>query len=168
LWVNLTGWLAPGARGDLPPSAVPGELVSFNLPEGVDAAEIRGPDGAVMVAQATDGRVTFSQTEALGYYQVRWGQGGQGGFAVNLFSQQESDLKPADALPGLESQSAGLSGDALRGMREWWRPLAFLALGLLVGEWLVYQRAAIARLRDWLKNLPQRKALPRIGRMKGE
>jgi hypothetical protein len=29
--------------------------------------------------------------------------------------------------------------------------LAMLALGLLVGEWLVYQRGALARLRDWLR-----------------
>ena len=30
--------------------------------------------------------------------------------------------------------------------REWWRALAFLALGLFVAEWLVYHRAAVARL----------------------
>ncbi len=35
-------------------------------------------------------------------------------------------------------------------MREWWRPLALLALGLLTGEWLVYQRAALVRLRDMI------------------
>jgi hypothetical protein len=37
-------------------------------------------------------------------------------------------------------------------MREYWRILAFLALGLLVGEWLVYQRAALARIKDWLQH----------------
>ena len=49
----------------------------------------------------------------------------------------------------MEKTQAGQAGAAAQtAMREWWRPLALLALGLLTGEWLVYQRAALGRLPD--------------------
>ena len=69
--------------------------------------------------------------------------------AVNLFSPQESDLKPAESLPltgntGLAAQKT--SAVAQRARREFWRPLAFAALILLIAEWLVYYRATLASL----------------------
>jgi hypothetical protein len=96
----------------------------------------------------------------LGAYQINFQANGDGEtpspatFAVNLFSPQESDLNPADNLPALQTQDGQLGAAAQRSLREWWRPLALLALGLLVGEWLVYQRAALARLRDALFRTP--------------
>jgi H+/Cl- antiporter ClcA len=30
--------------------------------------------------------------------------------------------------------------------REWWRLLAFAALGMIIAEWLVYHRATLARV----------------------
>lgn len=150
LWVNLLDWLAPGLRGAVPTQAAAGELLAFTLPGEAAEAQIRLPDGTLTRIQPENGRVRFSGTTQLGIYQVTWGADKRAAFAVNLFSPQESNLDPADNLPGLAAQ-AGQTGGELEGTREFWRSLAFLALGLLIGEWLVYQRAGLARLRDWAR-----------------
>lgn len=75
-------------------------------------------------------------------------------FAVNLFSPQESDTRPLDSLViAGQPLSAGAQDSDQLSRREWWRALAFLALGVLTAEWLVYHRAALARLRERFKTL---------------
>jgi hypothetical protein len=73
-----------------------------------------------------------------------------------LFSPKESNLKPADNLPGVEAENTQSGAIPQRAMREWWRPLVLLALGLLTGEWLVYQRSALSRIRDAVLRRPLR------------
>jgi hypothetical protein len=97
--------------------------------------------------QPAGGQVTFTETGQLGLYRVRWGDEGQASFTVNLFSAGESDVEPADALPGLSLSETGGEAAPQEAKREWWRPVAMLSLALLTGEWLVYQRSALARLR---------------------
>lgn len=169
LWSNLVDWLAPGARSPLPTQAAPGESLAFDAPDGSTSATVTCPEGPVILLTAESGRFLFTGTHQLGVYRVSFPPAGssvgrEASFAVNLFSPQESSLKPADALPNLAAQPGQVTGGQ-RAQREWWRPLAFLALGLLVGEWLVYQRAALAHLRDFLlrkiRNAPpQRGAHP--------
>jgi len=160
LCANLVDWLAPGARGSVPQSVTPGESLTFTAPDGEASAQVTRPDGTPVQVTAQNGQFVFADTGQLGEYVIRFvgGDAGQATpearFTVNLFSPQESSLEPADNLPNLSAQVEQADGDALRAMREWWRPLAFLALGLLFGEWLVYHRAALARLRDSL--LPQK------------
>lgn len=75
-------------------------------------------------------------------------------FAVNLFSPQESDTQPLDSLViAGQSLTAGAQGANQLSQREWWRVLAFLALGVLTAEWLVYHRAALSRLKERFKTL---------------
>ena len=149
---NLIGWLAPGSGGDLPTQVAPGVAVNLSLPPEVESATVTRPDGSTATLVPEGGRVAFADTSQLGVYQVAWGENGEAGFAVNLFAPTESDVRPAEALPlaGVEGAGEGdrpqrvplLAGQA---RREWWRPLAWTALALLVVEWLVYQRAALAR-----------------------
>jgi hypothetical protein len=73
-------------------------------------------------------------------------------FAVNLFSPQESDVQPAESLPLLEAGESAEDARSPQGRREWWRPLAWLALTLLVAEWLLYQRGAVARLVEQVRS----------------
>jgi hypothetical protein len=69
---------------------------------------------------------------------------------VNLFSPQESNVRPAESLPVLEIE--GTEGERTQqARREWWRVLGFVALALLMAEWLIYQRASLARLRGKLQ-----------------
>lgn len=151
LWVNLTNWLAPGLRSDIPTQVQAGESLAFPLPEGTLSATITRPDGSRVQVSGEAGRALFTDTAQLGYYQIDLGEDRRAGFSANLFSEQESRLEPAANLPGMDAAEAAAAAAPLEGTREWWRPLAFLALGLLVGEWLVYQRAALARLRDTLR-----------------
>jgi Ca-activated chloride channel family protein len=154
LLANLTGWLAPGSGSDLPTQVSPGAAVTLSLPPEAESATVTRPDGTTARLLPESGRVVFADTSRLGVYQVTWGGAGQdeesgtaqASFAVNLFSPQESDVRPAEALPllGLGEEEGALRPQQAR--REWWRPLALVALLLLTAEWLVYQRAALARL----------------------
>jgi Mg-chelatase subunit ChlD len=151
LWANLIHWLAPASQGALPGQVAAGETLAFSLPSQVETVAITRPDGSALQVQAQDGQVVFADTRQLGLYHAKWGEDGQADFAVNLFSPQESDLKPAAALPNLEVSGGQASGGELQARREWWRVLALLALGLLTGEWMVYQRAGLVRLRDEIR-----------------
>lgn len=146
LWSNLINWLYPGEGSDLPADLTPGETLSFTPPSDAQLASITRPDGTSVEVKAVEGRIIFADTTQLGRYQVGWDQGQPSSFAVNLFSPRESNLKPADSLSGLET-GQGQDASQQQGRREWWRPLALLALGLLTGEWMVYHRAGFARLR---------------------
>lgn len=163
LLTNLIDWLAPGAGSAVPALAAPGETLTFNAPDGAQTAVITRPDGSTVQVQAENGHFILTDTMQLGNYNIQF-QNGQNSdavereasFAVNLFSPDESNIHPAANLPGLESQTTQPGQGPLRSMREWWRPLAMLALGLLFGEWLVYQRAALVRLRDRLLEIKNR------------
>jgi Ca-activated chloride channel family protein len=154
LLANLTGWLAPGSGSDLPTQVSPASAVTLSLPPEAESATVTRPDGTTARLLPESGRVVFADTSQLGVYQVIWGGAGQNeesgtpqaSFAVNLFSPQESDVHPAQTLPllGVGEEEAALRSQQAR--REWWRPLALVALLLLTAEWLVYQRAALARL----------------------
>jgi Ca-activated chloride channel family protein len=173
LLANLTGWLAPGGGTDLPTQVAPGTAVSFTLPPETEVATVTRPDGSSIRLIPDASRAVFADTAQLGVYEVTWqgpelveGQGpepveGQGPategdanrreatqahFAVNLFSPQESDVQPAEALPVLGAGDAQGDEPSRQVRREWWRALALIALALLLAEWLVYQRAALVRL----------------------
>jgi Ca-activated chloride channel homolog len=163
LWANLIDWLAPGAGSAVPAQANPGEALTINAPEGAQTAAVTLPDRSTVRLQADNGRFLFTNTHQLGLYRLSFpqtnGAGREAAFTVNLFSVLESDLDPADNLPGIAMQGAQAGTGTQQAMREWWRPLAMLALGLLVGEWLVYHRGALVRLRDWI--VPARPAAAR-------
>jgi Ca-activated chloride channel homolog len=159
LMANLVSWLTPGQGGVLPAQVSPGQAVSFSVAEDVTNVSVTRPDGRTVRLQPEQGRVTFSSTGDLGVYTLRWGQSSRASFAVNLFSPDESDLKPAAALPGLSLADSQDAAELQQARREWWRPLAMLSLAVLTGEWLVYQRSALARLRG-----EARKAFSRIKR----
>ena len=68
-------------------------------------------------------------------------------FAVDLFSEEESNIVPGDgsriAQAGADDgrgQEAGLARD------NWWPPLVLVALAVLTAEWLVYERDGAFRL----------------------
>jgi hypothetical protein len=164
LLANLTAWLAPSGGSDLPDQVTPGTVVSLSLPPDVDAVLVTRPDGSQSRLPVSGGQAVVVDTRQLGVYGIEWGAGGAGGeahFAVNLYLPRESDILPAEVLAGgaplgAEGASAPLGSPAgaqpeRAARREWWRLLALAALALLVAEWAVYHRAAIARLWSGLK-----------------
>ncbi len=147
LLANLAGWLAPEGGGALRTAQVePGAAVTLDLPPDAESATITRPNGTTLRLGADAGQVVFADTTELGIYQAAWGQAGQARFAVNLFAPQESDIRPAAELPLPTGADGEEEATLQQARREWWRPLAFVALALLLGEWLVYQRATLARL----------------------
>ena len=153
LLANLTGWLAPGGGADLPAGVAPGTAVSFTLPPETTSATVTRPDGSTVRLVPEQGRAVFADIGQLGVYQLDWHAPSVEGdeidaahFAVNLFSPQESDVRPVEALPALGAGDAGGEERSGQARREWWRTLALIALALLTAEWLVYQRATLTRL----------------------
>lgn len=177
LWANIIHWLAPDAGSLVAPQAAPAQQVTFRAPaasasgETVDAV-VTLPDGSSTTLQMQENGFVFAGTQQTGVYRIQFPGSEQQDalFAVNAYSPQEAILKPSASLPATlaADQPAGAGSDLAA--REWWRPLTFLALGLLTGEWLVYQRAALARLRDRLRGFwkpqPPRRA-KRIGAVPG-
>jgi Ca-activated chloride channel family protein len=151
LWANLIHWLAPGSGGELPTQVAPGESLTLVLPPEASTVSVTRPDGSTARLTQVNGRVIYGDIVQLGVYQLHWGEGQGASFAVNLFSPQESDIQPAENLPILEAQNQQASLKDGRARREWWRPLALVSLGLLMIEWIVYQRAALSRLLDGMK-----------------
>jgi Ca-activated chloride channel homolog len=148
---NLTGWLAPGKGADLPASVSPEMPISLTLPLGVESAVVTRPDGSRISITQEDGRMIFADTLQLGVYRVSWGDADSLEFAVNLFSPQESNIEPVDNIPVLGNDSDEDQGQSGLARREWWRPLVFFALVVIVVEWLVYHRATISRLSSRAK-----------------
>jgi Ca-activated chloride channel homolog len=146
LLANLGEWLSPGRSGELPGQVLAGGTVPLSLPPEISSATIFRPDQSRVNLPLEGGGGVFADTAQLGVYRVTWGTEGEASFAVNLFSPQESDILPAQNLPVLESLQEGESERPMSARREWWRPVAFIALAFLVIEWLVYQRATLVRL----------------------
>jgi hypothetical protein len=146
LLANLMGWLAPGGGSDLPTQLAPAEAVALSLPPEVELVTVTRPDASTARLTPEGGRIVFADTGQLGAYHVAWGEDDRVSFAVNLFSPQESDVQPVEALPLGETGEGSEEVRLQQARREWWRPLAWLALALLMIEWLVYQRASLVRL----------------------
>jgi hypothetical protein len=161
------GTRAPGSPVELPlPLDAAGLRVT--LPDGqtVDVpASVRGAS-----------TVTFGQTGQLGVYRVEAIPGEAGpspsgsatpsptpvaspsgvadgpaaqAFAVDLFDEGESNITPGNgaALEALGAPRLDPEGTASATRDELWFPLALIALGVLIAEWLVYERDGLVRLR---------------------
>lgn len=158
---NLVTWLTPLSQDINISSITPGESIVFKAHREQEAAQIIKPDKTTVRITPENNRYVFSDTELLGVYEIQrvFAQPAadnetRGYFSVNLFSPQESDIQPAEFLPGVTSDESMPANDSTQARKEWWRYLALLALGLLIGEWLVYHRAGLARLRNHLTRSP--------------
>ncbi len=100
------------------------------------------PDGEVVEVSAKDGVAEFGDTDALGFYEVRWpADGGErvSLFAVNLLHAGESDIRPQSLQTGTGG-NVQESTSVARVNREVWRWLAVAALVILLLEWWAYHR----------------------------
>ena len=158
LIANLVDWLLPGRIGDIPGQIQPGEAVTFTPPPDTESLSVIRPDGSSTQLEIQEGRVTYADTAQLGVYRVTWGEDQSFSFAVNLANPQESDIQPAESLPLLEGASDGEATTTRQARREWWRPLAAIALVILVIEWLVYNRATLSKLWHSFRTLSRSSA----------
>ncbi|MFM8321308.1 MAG: hypothetical protein ACKOC5_10365, partial [Chloroflexota bacterium] len=151
LLANLADWLAPGqAGGELPAQISPGQALQIPPPDGAAQVTVTRPDGARATLQAAGGPLLFADTAQLGVYRVQTGEG-ELLAAANLFAPRESQLEPLQELPvtGLEADNAAAAGQPAWSEQQRW--LMTLALGLLVGEWLVYHRPTLLMIIEKLR-----------------
>lgn len=150
LLANLLDALAPGGIVGTSTNVEPGRALAFAVAPEVAAVTLRAPDGAQYTATPEQGRATFDQTAQTGVYEVfaqtRDGSTRRlGRFAVNALNAAESDIAPRSSLAA-SGTSAPTGAELPRARTEWWQPLAWLALVLLVVEWLVAYRGQVVQL----------------------
>ena len=124
------------AAGEAALSFRPGEPVVVR--SGADTRElvVEGPV-SVTVQTQPGSETTLPPLRRVGLYGVRGAVAPMDRVAVNLLSDQESDIRPMRSLRVNASDThAGAVGDAAA--LELWPILAAVAVGLLLVEWFVY------------------------------
>lgn len=137
---NAVQTLASNIAGTGKRSVRPGEPVTLSVPPRVDQLTILRPDGS-SERIATAGAVTasFARTHLVGAYRVEPAQPGADAFAVNLFNAGESQVSPVESL-SLGDGSVPAQAASVETNRPFWPVLLLALLGVLVLEWVVYNR----------------------------
>jgi hypothetical protein len=120
---------------------LPGQPVVLRADSVQETIEVTGPDGqAVKLTRTPQGTFVYNNANTIGLYQARWGTNTGTDFAVNLFDSRESDLSP-------RARPIQIGNTALSQMRrtaparvEWWWYVAWIALGVVLLEWYIYNR----------------------------
>ena len=125
----------------------PGQQAVLNLGSQHQQITIETPSGRQLpLHREGQPQWAFSDTEELGTYLVRDASQQRllQAFSVNLFSERESDIRPAEeVLIGLQAVEAQ-TPETLVKRREYWRWLLALALVGLSLEWYLYgKRVAV-------------------------
>ena len=137
---NLSEWMLPPSVPSR--SFHPDEAVTIVPKTGATSVAVVRPDGSRR-AFATGSIATFADTGLIGVYtveQVVAGKVDRSWFAVTLFSENASQLKPIDRLTLPPSRSAAAAHVTHRGFIEFWPWIVLAALGLVVVEWLAFHR----------------------------
>ena len=150
LIANLVDALVPGGASGLPANVEPGRSLAIPAPPWATEILVRAPDDQSYSLTPSGGSATFAQTDQVGVYDLtahdETGQSRDlGRFTVNLFNANESNVAPRQAL-AISGEGAPGAQELPRARDEWWRPIAWLALMLLVVEWLVAYRGQVVRL----------------------
>lgn len=118
----------------------PGESVTFRNPAGGEVATVTAPSGEQhTVPRQGSGDYTFTATEELGPYTLRWDDQTSEAFAVNLFSPDESLVFQQTPQLTSSSSSGEVSVPTLT-RYGLWKYLLIAACGVLLVEWVIYTR----------------------------
>ena len=120
-----------------------GEPIVFQAAPGRQEAVLYGPGLAgEKIASDASGLFRFPATDRAGEYRLVLADGTQAAFAVNLLSERESDVAPADELVATGQVVKAAAAEAGAANREVWPLLVGLCLALVCLEWLVYNLKA--------------------------
>ena len=143
LVANLTNWLLPGGAARLPAAVRPADAVPIQPDPEATGIQVTAPDGTRYTLPVGGGPAAFAATDQLGVYRVE--QSVPSGaiqsvayFAVNLFDEGESDIRPRDAVRVGQAEVVA-QGRAEESRREFWPWLSGAALAVLAVEWWAYQ-----------------------------
>ncbi len=150
LLANVLDALAPGGIAGMATSVEPGHALAFNVMRETSNVTVRAPDGTNYTLTPEQGRVAFDRTAQLGVYDV-FAQDMAGKtellarFAVNALNADESDITPRANLT-IHGATGAANVELPRARNEWWTPLAWIALVLLLVEWLVAYRGQVTQV----------------------
>jgi hypothetical protein len=133
LLANALSWFFPGWLQTQVDQTQAGD--SRVLPaEGAAGVTVVKPDGRRILMTADGPSVTFFETDEAGFYRVEAG-GTSGEFAVNLFSDSETDVSPRFTAPAVQPESTGPRAGVPAPV---WSVVAAVALAFLLLEWLAW------------------------------
>jgi len=146
LMANTISWLTPAS---LPGVVSPEQPVLIRPLPGTTEITVERPDGKVISLPARGSPVAFADTSLVGAYRVTYrgpqGELGSDQFAVNLSNAEESRIAPRLNLAGIAEAPVAARSEQVSGLNEVWPLLVGLALLLLLMEWWLYNRQAVAR-----------------------
>lgn len=140
LMAQLSSYLVPPQGIQSSGSLQPGESLEILPPLNTDQVVVIAPSGASASIAPGETSILFTQTDELGLYWVSYlSEAGTTSehFAVNLFSEQESDIQPAEHIT-IGSAPLSASDQNAISMRPLWHWFAAAALILLMLEWGLY------------------------------
>ena len=154
---NLADVLLPPGDGVLPPSASLGQPIALALDPSLPSVTV--VDGGVSTTvPLTGGRGTLPGATGVGIRELRDPSGNAiGRTAANLFDPAESQIAPGDPMRIIDMGRVPPAGtDSTQPTRvEWWWPLAAIALGLLLVEWVLFHRPTRRTLGRLLRRRPR-------------
>lgn len=145
LWIlDTVAWLTEdlATAGDALVVRTGSPLVRSTEP-GVDTARVESPAGARTVP-VHEGQIRIAEIDRVGVWEVSAGAGHHR-FAANLGSEAESRIRTRGTLGLQRSDGTALAEARVgTGRRELWRPLLLVVLGLVLAEWLFWNRRRVA------------------------
>jgi Ca-activated chloride channel family protein len=142
LFANLVDYLAPLQSINPAGNILPGEGVNIISGPGVERIAIAAPSNKVYDLIPQESGLFFSGTDELGVYAVNFLKEKTQSveyIPVNLFSENESDIQPAETIKVGRARIGATQQEKL-GERELWPWFAISAFVLLILEWWIYQR----------------------------
>jgi hypothetical protein len=134
---------------------LPGRPVVLRADTPTDTVKVTSADGKSTrsLSRTPQGTFVDHDTGRIGLYHARWGPDGLLPFAVNLFDVRESDIAPRGLVPEgvppgqAEAYKIKIGYQPVSGTRntqpsrkEYWWPLAVVALVVVLIEWYIYNR----------------------------
>ncbi len=152
--LNVLQVLGHGGEAQGTVTYAPGQPIPVRPDAAVDAMSVMGPAGRPQpLARTAQGAFLFNDTNRTGLYRASWGEDSGTTFAVNLFSDRESNLAPRGQVPpGVPDDQADrfrikigytpVEQTSLEApsKKSWWWTLALGALGVVLLEWFVYNK----------------------------
>ncbi len=132
----LAGNVATGGNR----SVSPGDAVAISAKPGARSIAVRRPDRSREDIPAGEGAIAYyGNTDRVGLYAAENAADGGGEFAVNLFDDKESMVRPNDRFRIGADRVAATSGEQ-RVNRPLWPYILAAALAVSFLEWIVYNR----------------------------
>jgi len=143
---NIVNWLVPDAVGEASPTTELNFTASIPIPLDISEVTINYPNGTKIQKTIDQVGTLIFDAPYPGIYTIDLGDGNNIVTASNFFSPQESNITPRQQLNLVSSEDTVSTAGLQQSRKHIWRPIAFIALGFLISEWLVYHRGTLAKV----------------------